>query len=78
MMKKQMAHSCGTGIIATALGYVIKANPGPGKINKIVVRGDILLNTSNILDMCNGWKLADGLDLQSPDSATIEMSVSCS
>lgn len=29
--KKQMAHSCGTGIIATALGYAMKAKPGPGK-----------------------------------------------
>lgn len=29
MMKKHMDHICGKGIIATARGYAINANPGP-------------------------------------------------
>lgn len=77
-----MAHSCGTGIIATALGYAIKASPGPGKKKKHnVLQGCHFKQqtyTSHFQHKCTGWNFADRLDPQSPDSATVEMSVSCS
>ena len=47
MMKKRMDHRGGAkGIFATALGYAMKARPGPGGEKKIRNSGKIILTFS--------------------------------